>query len=1069
MPSPVSDKAEDPSQELAAVPPSLLSAEIQQPHVTGHGSRTESGPDVKLVDAAVQHPVVIEIFAGTARVTACLKHMGFTSSFGVDCDCSKAVSTCRFADLAQPGGQNLCLQWLRCPRLAGIVAAPACGTCSRARELPNGPPPLRSDAEPDGLSSLQGTQLTRVATANATYKFLADVVEELLPRGVIILVENPRRSIFWLTSYWQRVAKFFHYIPCQACAFGGRRPKHTVFAVSHRGFESLSRFCPGPQCEKHHLPWGQSEQGHTGFATSEETAYPPRMAMQIALCFAHRLHQCGWPLKPSSFDASDPRYMALTARAISGEQPKASRIPPLVSEHAHILVIRSSVRIPEPCPFMQRLAKEWRVPEHASCHSPVVPRKAQLLRNTFVPANMGSESGECIPDLGIYELVFGVPWTEDQFIKQAAKAGHPRKLQATTPEPLKHTLAKLSCMSDEQVRHVRISKLKEWVCMASQLETEEQRLKESLHPDVREVVSSKRLLLWEAILKGSSYPDMGVVSEMKAGVQLTGEPDITGLFKPNFRPMDCTPASVRERAKDFRTLVLKSVVSQKGLDGSVMTKTLEERDRGWLVGPFKLDDLPDDAIISRRFGITQGQKVRLIDDFTQSGVNLAVQSYEAPQPQSTDVIASICHSLLESSKINELVGKAFDLSAAYRQVAVAPESAWACYIACFDPELQAPAIFRMRAMPFGAKRAVHGFLRIAYSIWYIGVCGLLLPWSDYFDDFVTFASSESAQATDDAVSLLFRLLGWKHDDKKEKSFNFAKVFTALGISVDLSSFLDGRIFFSNTERRIADIKDLVTSVLSLGSLPHAAALKLRGKLQFANGQLFGRLGKACLTEVTRHAYEAPSEHIDPKCRLALVRFLRRLEKNAGRIIMAFTSSPWYIFTDASYEPPNLGPSICGVGGILVDSSGTPKGCFSSELPPELKSALGEGKSSQIILEAEMLAMLVALSLWHESLEGRPTVFYVDNNSARDILISARARSDVPSKLLEVFLELEEDYSVTTWVARVPSPSNPADAPSRFFREHFTVAGSRIIPQCIIETLKQVSCKIAEIEKRLSRG
>ena len=59
----------------------------------------------------------------------------------------------------------------------------------------------------------------------------------------------------------------------------------------------------------------------------------------------------------------------------------------------------------------------------------------------------------------------------------------------------------------------------------------------------------------------------------------------------------------------------------------------------------------------------------------------------------------------------------------------------------------------------------------------------------------------------------------------------------------------------------------------------------------------------------------------------------------------------------------------------------------------------------------MLALIVALILWKRKLEGRPTVIYVDNNSARDIVISASARSPIPSKLLEVFLEVEERCSI----------------------------------------------------------
>ena len=132
-------------------------------------------------------------------------------------------------------------------------------------------------------------------------------------------------------------------------------------------------------------------------------------------------------------------------------------------------------------------------------------------------------------------------------------------------------------------------------------------------------------------------------------------------------------------------------------------------------------------------------------------------------------------------------------------------------------------------------------------------------------------------------------------------------------------------------------------------------------------------------------------------------FLERLEKNAGRVIMRISAAPWFIFTDASYEPAQSGCSTCGVGGVLIDHLGRPMGCFSANLPSDLKKALGEGSAVQIILEAEMLAMIVALALWGNKIEGHPVVFYVDNNSARDIVISGCARSAIPSKLLEVFL------------------------------------------------------------------
>ena len=50
-------------------------------------------------------------------------------------------------------------------------------------------------------------------------------------------------------------------------------------------------------------------------------------------------------------------------------------------------------------------------------------------------------------------------------------------------------------------------------------------------------------------------------------------------------------------------------------DKSLWLKTLEERDKGWLVGPLEWDDLGPDTVVSRRFPLQQGTKIRPIDDY----------------------------------------------------------------------------------------------------------------------------------------------------------------------------------------------------------------------------------------------------------------------------------------------------------------------------------------------------------------------------------------------------------------------------------------------------------------------
>ena len=125
-----------------------------------------------------KEPFILEICAGTARVTSCLQALGLTSSFGVDHKRLKNAGRVLVADLTTPEGQNLCWEWIP------FFRAPPCGTCSRARgipvTLPNGcvvagPQPLRSDAFPDGLSSMSYLNRCRVKSANALYKSIAAV------------------------------------------------------------------------------------------------------------------------------------------------------------------------------------------------------------------------------------------------------------------------------------------------------------------------------------------------------------------------------------------------------------------------------------------------------------------------------------------------------------------------------------------------------------------------------------------------------------------------------------------------------------------------------------------------------------------------------------------------------------------------------------------------------------------------------------------------------------------------------------------------------------------------------
>lgn len=119
------------------------------------------------------------------------------------------------------------------------------------------------------------------------YEFVGAIVRFAHARKLIIVVENPRSSLFWLTRWWRLRDVPMFYVAHQACAYGSSRPKWTVLATNCDVFRKICRTCLGESRDHHHLPWGVVRDGKgTHFATSEETAYPHPLAAEIALCFA---------------------------------------------------------------------------------------------------------------------------------------------------------------------------------------------------------------------------------------------------------------------------------------------------------------------------------------------------------------------------------------------------------------------------------------------------------------------------------------------------------------------------------------------------------------------------------------------------------------------------------------------------------------------------------------------------------------------------------------------------------------------------------------------------------------
>ena len=83
-----------------------------------------------------------------------------------------------------------------------------------------------------------------------------------------------------------------------------------------------------------------------------------------------------------------------------------------------------------------------------------------------------------------------------------------------------------------------------------------------------------------------------------------------------------------------------------------------------------------------------------------------------------------------------------------------------------------------------------------------------------------------------------------------------------------------------------------------------------------------------------------------------------------------------------------------------------------------------------VFQAELLPVAVAAATWCETLIDRDVLVFLDNEAARYALVKGYSPVASAAKLLgEAWLSFSRS-GASVWIARVPSGSNPADAPSR---------------------------------------
>lgn len=357
----------------------------------------------------------IEVFAGSGRLTAVLRTLGFGEGFGIDSTISKrSCAPILQLDLLQALEFEHARRLIQDPLCAYCHFAPPCGTSSRARHVQrpgrHSPPVLRTEQFPNGLPSLQGTNALRVQAANELYRRTVVMAKLCHANAVFWSIENPGRSYMWLTDDVAEFLQahthfdtFFHH-----CQYGSARRKLTRLVHNIPTFLALDKLCDNSH---EHEPWGY--QDHQ-CATALETAYPWPLCRALAQSLALCMQDLGAICKTPSYALQEASLQSL--RAATDIQPR-KHLPPMVSEFA--------------C-----------VAEHP-LDTPMPPLARKLSTPVLGPSASGSNTES-------QKVKIGIHWSPQEFIEKALEVGHPILVEDIFPVDVRRAI--WCCVSRDEAQ-----------------------------------------------------------------------------------------------------------------------------------------------------------------------------------------------------------------------------------------------------------------------------------------------------------------------------------------------------------------------------------------------------------------------------------------------------------------------------------------------------------------------------------------------------------------------------------------------------------------------------------------
>ncbi|CAL1130530.1 unnamed protein product [Cladocopium goreaui] len=654
---------------------------------------------------------------------------------------------CISVDLSNEEGYQFVYDLLKTGAVLYLHCAPPDSTVKNAKEkkLPKkarqhgarAPKPLRISAYPHGLPGLSGCDKLRVTKANQIFSTIAALVRVALQRGTAVTVENLKKSFLWSTTYFKSLIDegLLHEVSFQKCMWGGKRDQWSSWYASVSDFDILEATCDG---NHDHLKWNVTEVPNT-WRCAPADAYPSVLCDKVASIVRNMARNCNVQDVSVGPGLKQAKTVPVIMAA-AGKQPRGDRFPSLITEFAYTIwkTVAGTFLVTKD----KKLTRD-------QCEALNIPFPAKFLQE-----KRGVANGVTVD--AMREIEVGVWRKPEQFVDRALQIGHPFDDSSGVDDDTKVNIFKLlteGVLARQQRTDVLLDYYEQ---RAEVLQHDESLLHDQLDHARSQIVDGKRFLLFEEMCR-----DVGIIGEdlrllQLRGVPLTGVDGPTQLFRPEPLKPALTERQLMKSSKWSRKMIMKKTAESPDPDvrSAVWKITMEEVERGWLQGPFDESQVRNMLgplfVCSKRFGLVQTDKVRQIDNMSESLVNAAYGSSYKLDLEGVDGISVLARTFVEATSDDGVVsvtlkdgsrlvgqlhgdftvesarsigGRTLDLDAAYKQVLVAKSSLWCNVLAVedehgerrlFDSKRLGLAVtFYALGVKFDFSRASFGVVKVA--------------------------------------------------------------------------------------------------------------------------------------------------------------------------------------------------------------------------------------------------------------------------------------------------------------------------------------------------------------------